>query len=56
MSHTCQTCDNFDPDGTGLPVCLLHRRFMHGEWSCGDHSDYAKDGEDGREVNTETEE
>lgn len=34
--RTCLFCKYFDPDDTGLPVCLLHRRFMNGEWTCGD--------------------
>lgn len=36
MGETCLNCRHFDPDDTGLPVCALHRRFMHGEWTCGD--------------------
>lgn len=47
MTNVCQDCQHFDPDGTGLPVCLLHRRFMNGEWSCGDHTNFSKQDDDG---------
>lgn len=32
----CENCAHFDEDDTSLPVCTLHRRFMHKEWMCGD--------------------
>lgn len=34
----CINCKYFDPDDTSLPVCVLHRRYMHDQWSCGDFS------------------
>lgn len=36
MTETCINCKHFDPDDTALPVCVLHRKFMSDEWSCGD--------------------
>ena len=48
MAETCLTCAHFDPEDTELPVCVLHRRFMHGEWTCGDfESIYDREGDDG---------
>jgi len=32
----CENCAHFDEDDTSLPVCTLHKRFMHKEWTCGD--------------------
>ncbi len=36
MSDRCADCKFFDQDQTELPVCLKHRRFMSGEWTCND--------------------
>ena len=36
MGNACIFCKFFDNDDTSLPVCTLHRRFMHEDWICGD--------------------
>ena len=36
MGDRCADCVHFDEEGTDLPVCELHRRYMHREWSCAD--------------------
>ena len=36
MAETCANCSHYDVESTELPVCSLHRRFMHAEWSCRD--------------------
>ena len=36
MGEACEACRHFDEEGTELPTCLLHRRYMHRRWSCGD--------------------
>lgn len=42
----CLNCKYFDPDDTALPVCMLHRKYMHDQWSCGDFSSLRKEGSD----------
>jgi hypothetical protein len=46
MGERCQNCEHMDVEGTELPVCKLHRRFMSPEWTCGDF-ERRGDGEEG---------
>ncbi len=49
MGETCANCSHYDIDGTELPVCALHRRYMHAEWSCADFErPHAAGGRDAR--------
>ncbi len=36
MGEMCLNCVHFDQDTTELPVCALHHRFTHAEWTCND--------------------
>lgn len=36
MSDRCLHCIHYDPYGTGLPICKLHKRYMHADWLCAD--------------------
>lgn len=33
---TCAECKHYDEEGTSLPVCVLHKKFTRGDWTCGD--------------------
>lgn len=49
MGDVCANCSHFDHESTELPVCVLHRRFMNAEWTCGDFKAPPRLGEDGDE-------
>lgn len=36
MAERCAECAHLSTHDTELPVCRLHRRFMHEEWTCND--------------------
>ena len=36
MGDRCASCVHFSSHDTELPVCRLHRRYMHEDWSCAD--------------------
>lgn len=38
MGEICRNCKHFSERDTELPVCRLHRKFTHEQWTCGDFS------------------
>ena len=34
----CENCEHFDPESTELPICLLHKKLVREDWTCGDFS------------------
>ncbi len=44
--RTCLNCRHFDPNDTSLPVCVLHRKYMHDQWVCADFAIDAKGGDE----------
>ena len=43
--RNCSGCRHYDPDGTLVPVCVLHRKYMHWQWICGDYSPSERKGD-----------
>lgn len=36
MGDVCANCASFDYETTSLPICAMHHRYTHAEWTCGD--------------------
>lgn len=48
MADRCADCVHLSTHDTDLPVCRLHRRFMHEDWTCKDFEDRHTPRDDGR--------